>query len=71
MAILIINISKQRFMMLFTKGLVEPLRGLVKAFRKATLHDSIMRTQDMEDIVPKKELAKPFIPQKGKETKSP
>ena len=55
--------------MLFTEGLAKPLRGWVKAFGPNTLQDTIMRTQDMADTVPKKVSVKPFIPQKGKETK--
>ena len=58
-------------MILFTKGLVEPLRGWVKAFRPTTLHESIMRSQDMKDVVNKKISMKSFIPQGGKETRIP
>jgi hypothetical protein len=50
--------------MLFTEGLSKPLRGWVKAFRTNTLHDTIMRTQDVADTMPKKVSIKPFIPQK-------
>jgi hypothetical protein len=69
MAVMVTNISEQRLVMLFTEGLVQPLRGWVKAFRPTTLQDTIMKTQDMADTVPKKAPVKPFIPQKGKETK--
>jgi hypothetical protein len=55
--------------MLFTEGLVEPLRGWVKDFRPTTLQDAIMKTQDMADTTPKKASMKPFIPQKGQVTK--
>jgi hypothetical protein len=70
MAIMVTNISEQRLVMLFVKGLAEPLRGWVKDFRPATLQDANMKTQGMEDAVPKKALVKPFIPQKSKEMKS-
>jgi hypothetical protein len=50
--------------MLFIEGLVEPLRGWVKAFRPPTLQSSIMKTQDMADTTTKKAPVKPFIPQK-------
>ena len=61
------NISEQRLVMLFTKGLSEPLHGWVKAFNPETLQDAIIRTWDMEDAVPKKKtFSKPFIPQKTK-----
>jgi hypothetical protein len=40
--------------MLFTKGLGEPIRGWVKEFRPTTMHESIMRCQNMKDAVNKK-----------------
>jgi hypothetical protein len=52
-AVTMIDISEQRLVMLFTKGLSEPLRGWVNAFKPETLQDAIIRTQDMEDVVPK------------------
>jgi hypothetical protein len=55
--------------MLFTKGMDEPLKVWVKYFRPTTLHEAIMRSQDMKDVVNKKALIKSFIPQGGKETK--
>jgi hypothetical protein len=65
MAVMVTDISQQRLVMLFTEGLVEPLRGWVKAFRPTTLQDAIMKTQDMEDTtVSKKAPVKPFIPQR-------
>jgi hypothetical protein len=67
MAVMVTNIFEKRLVMLFTKGLVKPLGGWVKAFRPTTLQDAIMRTHDMEDAVPKNAPMKPFIPQKGKE----
>jgi hypothetical protein len=64
------HISEQRLVMLFTKGLSEPLRGWVKAFKPETLQDAIIRTRDMEDAVPKtKTFSKPFIPRKNKDKK--
>jgi hypothetical protein len=71
MAVTVTNISKQKLVMLFTKGLVEPLRGWVKVFRPITLQEAITKTRDMADIVTKKTLEKTFIPQKGQVTKPP
>jgi hypothetical protein len=39
--------------MLFTEGLSEPLHGWLKSFKPETLQDSIIRTWDMDDVVPK------------------
>ena len=61
MSVMVTNISEQRLVILFIEHLIEPLRGQVKAFRPITLQDSIMRTQDKEEVVPKKEPTKPFI----------
>jgi hypothetical protein len=56
--------------MLFTEELFEPLRGWVKAFKVESLQDAIIRTHNMEDVVPKKKpFSKPFIPQKNKDKK--
>jgi hypothetical protein len=62
MAVMVTDIFEQRLVMLFTEGLVEPLRGWVKAFRPPTLQDAIMKTRDMVDTTSKKALVKPFIP---------
>jgi hypothetical protein len=57
------NISKPRMIMLFTKGLTEPLTGWVNAYRSPTLQDAILRTRDMVESVPKtKNFSKPFFP---------
>jgi hypothetical protein len=69
MPVMVTNISQHRLVMLFIEGLVEPLRGWVKAFRPTTLHEAIMRCQDMKDAVNKKVPTKSFIPQGGKETR--
>jgi hypothetical protein len=57
--------------MLFMEGLVEPLRGWVKDFRPNTLHEAIMKTQDMAGTTPKKTSEKTFIPQKIQVSKPP
>jgi len=71
MEVMVTDISQQRLVMLFMEGLFEPLRGWVKAYKLTTLHDTIMRSQDMKDAVNKKVPTKSFIPQGGKETKFP
>jgi hypothetical protein len=64
------NISKPRLIMLFTKGLIEPLRGWVKAYRPPTLQDAILHTRDLVDSVPKtKNFSKPFVPQRDQDRK--
>jgi hypothetical protein len=70
LAVTVSDVSEQCLIMLFTKGLSEPLRGWVKAFKPHTLQDAIICTRDMEDAVLKhKNFSKPFIPQRDKDQK--
>jgi hypothetical protein len=71
MAVMVTYISQQRLVILFMKGLVEPLRGWVKAFRPTTIHEALMRCQDTKNTLNKRVPSKSFIPQGGKETKVP
>jgi len=43
-AVMVTDISAQRLIMLFTKGLARPLCGWIKAFKPTTLRDAITRT---------------------------
>jgi hypothetical protein len=43
LAVMVQDISQTRLMMLFTEGLMEPLKGWVKSFHPTNLHDSIWR----------------------------
>jgi hypothetical protein len=43
-AVAVTDISQPRLIMLFTKGLTEPLRGWVKAYKPPTLQDAILCT---------------------------
>jgi hypothetical protein len=64
------DISEPRLIMLFTKGLTEPLRGWVKSYRPPTLQDAILRTRDLADSVPKtKTFSKPFVPLRDQDRK--
>jgi hypothetical protein len=44
---MVINISKTRLVMIFVEGLLEPLRGWVKAYKPTYLHDTINKACDM------------------------
>jgi hypothetical protein len=41
------DVSQARLMMLFIEGLMEPLRGWVKAFKPTNLQDVILKTRDL------------------------
>ena len=71
MEVIVLDVFEQRLVILFTKGLVEPLRGWVKDFRPNTLQEAIMKTQDTIGTTPKKTPEKTFIPQKSQVMKPP
>jgi hypothetical protein len=58
------DISEPRLIMLFIEGLIEPLRGWVKAYRPHTLYYVILHTRDLADSTSKtKNFPKPVVPQ--------
>jgi hypothetical protein len=69
-AMVVTDISEPRLIMLFTEGLIEPLRGWVKAYMPPTLQDAILRTRDLADSVSKtKTFSKPFVPHRDRDRK--
>jgi hypothetical protein len=44
------DVSQTRLMILFTEGLMEPLKGWVKAFKPTNLQDAIWRTRDLGPV---------------------
>ena len=52
-AVMVIDISESRLIMLFTEALTEPLQGWVKSYRPTTLADAISQTRHLQDAVPK------------------
>ena len=44
------DVSMARLVLLFTKGLIEPLRGLVKSHKPATLKDAMNLTRDLQNM---------------------
>ena len=49
-----------RLVFLFTEGLAEPLRGLMKSHKLASLKDAMNLTRDLQNVLPKKKI--PIIP---------
>jgi hypothetical protein len=47
LAVMVQDISPTRLIMLFTEGLMKPLKGWVKAFKPTNLQDVIWRTRDL------------------------
>eukprot|EP00253_Pinus_taeda_P030212 PITA_30212 len=47
------DLSVAQRIYMFVEGLAEPLRGLIKSTRPATLQDAISRTRDLQDALPR------------------
>ena len=49
-----------RLVFLFTEGLTEPLKGIMKSHKPVALKDAINLTRDLQNVLPKKNI--PIIP---------
>jgi hypothetical protein len=47
LAVMVQDMSPTRLMMLFTEGLMEPLKGWVKAFKPTSLQEAIRKTREL------------------------
>ena len=52
-SVMVPDLSTAWMIYMFVEGLAEPLRGLVKSTRPATLQDAIRRTRDLQDALPR------------------
>jgi hypothetical protein len=69
-AVAVTDISEPRLIMLFTEGIIEPLRGWIKAYKPPTLQDAILHTRDLADSMSKtKAFPKLFVPQSDRDRK--
>jgi hypothetical protein len=57
--VMVQDVSQSRLMMLFTEGLMEPLKGWVKDFKPTNLQDAIWRTRDLGPTAKSKFIARP------------
>jgi hypothetical protein len=58
-AVMVQDVSQSRLVMLFTKVLMEPLMGWVKAFKPTNLQDVIWRTRDLGSAAKYKFISRP------------
>jgi hypothetical protein len=65
------EISPTRLMMLFTEGLMEPLKGWVKAFKPTNLQDAIWRTRDLGPATRPKFVPRPPLNAGGRDQRPP
>jgi hypothetical protein len=71
LVVMVQDISPTMLMMLFTEGLMEPLKGWVKAFKPTNLQDAIWRTRDLEQPTKPKFLPRPPLNTRGRDQRPP
>ena len=72
LSVMVSDVLMARLVLLFTKGLKEPLKGLMKTHEPATLKDAMNLTRDLQNVLPKiKYPPKPNFPSKFKEGRNP
>jgi hypothetical protein len=70
-AVMVQDVSQSRLMMLFTEGLMEPLKGWVKAFKPTNLQDAIWRTRDLGPAAKSKFIPRPPLNTGGRDQRPP
>jgi hypothetical protein len=71
LVVMVQDISPTRLMMLFTEGLMEPLKGWVKAFKPTNLQDVIWRTRDLGPAAKPKFIPRPPLNVGGRDQRPP
>jgi hypothetical protein len=71
LAVMVQDISQTRLMMLFIEGLMEPLKGWVKAFKPTNLQDTIWRTRDLGPAAKPKFVPSPPLNAGGRDQRPP
>jgi hypothetical protein len=67
LAVMVQDMSPTRLMMLFIEGLMEPLKGWVKAFKPTSLQEAIWKTRDMGPAAKPKFIPRPPINNGGRD----
>lgn len=68
LSIMVPNISERRLVVLFMEGLMEPLRGWLKAFDPPTLQEVMKKARSMEFAAPKSRSAHKNVPSTSNES---
>jgi hypothetical protein len=71
LSVMVQDVSQSRLMMLFTEGLMEPLKGWVKDFKPTNLQDAIWRTTDLEPTAKPKFGPRPPLNTGGRDQRPP
>jgi hypothetical protein len=71
MVVMVQDVSQARLLMLYSEGLMEPLRGWVKDFKPSNLWEAMWRTRDLMGSATKTKFTpRPPISTKGEEIKT-
>jgi hypothetical protein len=71
LAVMVQDISPTRLMMLFTEGLMEPLKGWVKAFKPTNLQEAIWKMRDLGPAAKPKFIPRPPLNNGGRDQRPP
>jgi hypothetical protein len=71
LAVMVQDMSPTRLMMLFIEGLMEPLKGWVKAFKPTSLQEAIWKTRDLGPAAKPKFIPKPPLNSGGRDQRPP
>jgi hypothetical protein len=71
LAVMVQDMSPIRLMMLFTEGLMEPLKGWVKAFKPTNLQEAIWKTRDLGPAAKPKFVPRPPLNSGGRDQRPP
>ena len=71
-SVMVFDVSMDRLVLLFTEGLIERLRGIMKSHKPTTLKDAMNLTRDLQTVLPRtKYPPKPNFASEFKEGKKP
>jgi hypothetical protein len=70
-SVMVQDMSPTRLMMLFTEGLMEPLKGWVKAFKPTSLQEAIWKTRDLGPAAKPKFIPRPPLNNGGRDQRPP
>jgi hypothetical protein len=71
LAVMVQDMSPTRLMMLFIEGLMEPLKGWVKAFKPTSLQEAIWKTRDLGIAAKPKFIPRPPLNNGGRDQRPP
>ena len=72
LSVMVSDVSMARLVLIFTEGLMDPLRGIMKSHKPSTLKDAMNLTRDLHNVLPRtKYPPMPNFPSKLNEGKKP